>query len=146
MVFTYAGAPVAPLWTPPAWTRWVPVLAMPVALLLAVCAFTTRNVTAVGGENQSAAPDPTPGIMRITRHPFLIGAALWAATHLLANGDAASLVLFGGILVLTVGGMLHIDHRRRATMGSGWRSEEHTSELQSLMRSSYAVFCLKKKK
>src|SRR3546814_4217763 len=35
-------------------------------------------------------------------------------------------------------------------LGSGvdfcWRSEEHTSELQSLMRISYAVFCLKKKK
>src|SRR3546814_4288775 len=33
-------------------------------------------------------------------------------------------------------------------MESDWngRSEEHTSELQSLMRSSYAVFCLKKKK
>src|SRR3546814_9487410 len=36
--------------------------------------------------------------------------------------------------------------------GAGWpqrlecRSEEHTSELQSLMRTSYAVFCLKKKK
>src|SRR3546814_3183715 len=29
---------------------------------------------------------------------------------------------------------------------SGQRSEEHTSELQSLMRISYAVFCLKKKK
>src|SRR3546814_3540740 len=29
---------------------------------------------------------------------------------------------------------------------SGDRSEEHTSELQSLMRISYAVFCLKKKK
>src|SRR3546814_2020779 len=29
---------------------------------------------------------------------------------------------------------------------SPWRSEEHTSELQSLMRISYAVFCLKKKK
>src|SRR3546814_10284830 len=28
---------------------------------------------------------------------------------------------------------------------SGWRSEEHTSELQSLLRISYAVFCLKKK-
>src|SRR3546814_8199128 len=27
---------------------------------------------------------------------------------------------------------------------TGWRSEEHTSELQSLMRISYAVFCLKK--
>src|SRR3546814_3735716 len=30
--------------------------------------------------------------------------------------------------------------------GVGKRSEEHTSELQSLMRISYAVFCLKKKK
>src|SRR3546814_8758543 len=29
--------------------------------------------------------------------------------------------------------------------GLGWRSEEHTSELPSLMRISYAVFCLKKK-
>src|SRR3546814_8454060 len=34
---------------------------------------------------------------------------------------------------------------RRRAMG-GPRSEEHTSELQSLMRISYAVFCLKKKK
>src|SRR3546814_8312647 len=37
-----------------------------------------------------------------------------------------------------------------ATFGPEWslryRSEEHTSELQSLMRISYAVFCLKKKK
>src|SRR3546814_6923939 len=33
-----------------------------------------------------------------------------------------------------------------AQSGTGMRSEEHTSELQSLMRISYAVFCLKKKK
>src|SRR3546814_6564894 len=42
-------------------------------------------------------------------------------------------------------------HRRSGstTRGRHWppcRSEEHTSELQSLMRISYAVFCLKKKK
>src|SRR3546814_6812680 len=35
---------------------------------------------------------------------------------------------------------------RRAVHGLEQRSEEHTSELQSLMRISYAVFCLKKKK
>src|SRR3546814_2921232 len=35
---------------------------------------------------------------------------------------------------------------RRRPVGEGGRSEEHTSELQSLMRISYAVFCLKKKK
>src|SRR3546814_7068383 len=34
----------------------------------------------------------------------------------------------------------------KACAGRGLRSEEHTSELQSLMRISYAVFCLKKKK
>src|SRR3546814_7531760 len=38
---------------------------------------------------------------------------------------------------------LVIQPRRRATADR--RSEEHTSELQSLMRISYAVFCLKKK-
>src|SRR3546814_4514583 len=45
----------------------------------------------------------------------------------------------------------HGRHRRAAQpaaghAGIGHRSEEHTSELQSLMRISYAVFCLKKKK
>src|SRR3546814_6097718 len=40
---------------------------------------------------------------------------------------------------LTVSGMI----RHHATVAP--RSEEHTSELQSLMRISYAVFCLKKK-
>src|SRR3546814_4770514 len=37
-------------------------------------------------------------------------------------------------------------HRRCAAAVRSCRSEEHTSELQSLMRISYAVFCLKKKK
>src|SRR3546814_8967341 len=36
------------------------------------------------------------------------------------------------------------EHRGRERLDNG-RSEEHTSELQSLMRISYAVFCLKKK-
>src|SRR3546814_960074 len=41
-----------------------------------------------------------------------------------------------------VAARMRIDMRKRAGKA---RSEEHTSELQSLMRSSYAVFCLKKK-
>src|SRR3546814_9793515 len=39
-----------------------------------------------------------------------------------------------------------IHHGILPTLKHGTRSEEHTSELQSLMRISYAVFCLKKKK
>src|SRR3546814_7152663 len=37
-------------------------------------------------------------------------------------------------------------HARQSIIGGATRSEEHTSELQSLMRSSYAVFCLQKKR
>src|SRR3546814_2353673 len=40
---------------------------------------------------------------------------------------------------------LNIDAIRREVRALDYRSEEHTSELQSLMRISYAVFCLKKK-
>src|SRR3546814_10232969 len=39
-----------------------------------------------------------------------------------------------------------LDHRLHRPAAGHGRSEEHTSELQSLMRISYAVFCLKKKK
>src|SRR3546814_10533463 len=45
------------------------------------------------------------------------------------------LPLAGLVAYLWVGWLIHQE-----------RSEEHTSELQSLMRTSYAVFCLKKKK
>src|SRR3546814_9067000 len=52
-----------------------------------------------------------------------------------------------------IAGALPADRRRHVAgpdhgvqrLGADLRSEEHTSELQSLMRSSYAVFCLKKK-
>src|SRR3546814_6254803 len=43
-------------------------------------------------------------------------------------------------------GRLRLEQRRAARRHQRERSEEHTSELQSLMRISYAVFCLKKKK
>src|SRR3546814_8498432 len=73
-----------------------------------------------------------------------------------ANGlDAASLQLLGGLMQihLASGGiLLAASHQplplifsHRIDLGAAARSEEHTSELQSLMRISYAVFCLKKK-
>src|SRR3546814_4048895 len=51
-------------------------------------------------------------------------------------------------LFRAVGGVLadRYGARRMMYLSFSVRSEEHTSELQSLMRISYAVFCLKKKK
>src|SRR3546814_8921257 len=54
---------------------------------------------------------------------------------LLAYPLAPLMVLLGIVIIITV---------LRRTGGPFFRSEEHTSELQSLMRISYAVFCLKK--
>src|SRR3546814_6611038 len=57
-----------------------------------------------------------------------------------AAGDTVAAVIAAGIIP---GGMEMMDG---PAIAAAERSEEHTSELQSLMRSSYAVFCLKKKK
>src|SRR3546814_1343403 len=59
---------------------------------------------------------------------------------------------FVGMVAAAPGAAAGADHRadrepgHARAHGRGGRSEEHTSELQSLMRISYAVFCLKKKK
>src|SRR3546814_9512659 len=62
------------------------------------------------------------------------------------HGDVLAAIL--GEAAVAVGelqrGLVH--KASRPCFGHGIRSEEHTSELQSLMRNSYAVFCLKKKK
>lgn len=53
----------------------------------------------------AAANMPT-NIKRLTRHPMLWGLAIWALAHLLANGDRAALLLFGGMGGYALLGML----------------------------------------
>src|SRR3546814_5015505 len=60
----------------------------------------------------------------------------------LASGTV-DFVIAGGMESMTNAPYLLKKHRSGARIG---RSEEHTSELQSLMRISYAVFCLKQNK
>src|SRR3546814_1736186 len=51
----------------------------------------------------------------------------------------------GGPLLAAAAAWVAMHHDRSCRAGRRCRSEEHTSELQSLMRISYAVFCLKNK-
>src|SRR3546814_3326711 len=76
-----------------------------------------------------AAPEAVAGIDSL----LVEGGAGAAATFLAA--DRIDRLLLYRAPILIGGGRLALG-----------RSEEHTSELQSLMRNSYAVFCLKKKK
>ena len=79
-----------------------------------------RSTTLAGGEASLRDAIPATGIITVTRHPFLWGVVLWAVSHLVVNGDAASIMMMGGLLVLAVGGMLHIDKKREARLGSDW--------------------------
>ncbi len=72
------------VWIPPAWTRHLAMLLMLPALILLVAAFLPNRIrTAVG-------------------HPMLAAVTLWALAHLLANGDLASVLLFGSFLAFAV--------------------------------------------
>ena len=71
-------APSIHLWEPPGWGRYATIWLMPFALILLTAAFIPGN------------------LKRITAHPMLWSITLWALLHLLANGDLAGLLLFGG--------------------------------------------------
>src|SRR3546814_4782563 len=103
----------------------------------------------------------TEGLRLLARHEIVPLHALLDLVHRAAGvldvdlvqplagpDDLAGVDLDVGGLALEAAGRL-VDHHlgiRQAVALAGGRSEEHTSELQSLMRISYAVFCLKKKK
>lgn len=91
-----------------------------VALLLIVPGLTTPNPTSVRQEGVLERADPAKGMVRITRHPFLWGVAVWALGHLLVNGDRASIVLFVGMLALALFGTASIDAKRKRALGPTW--------------------------
>lgn len=95
----------------------IPIVAL--AFLLGMQGNFTKNPTRVR-MGETAATAATHGVVRITRHPFLWGVALWALSHLAANGDLASVLLFGGVAALALGGMPSIDAKAQHRMGAAW--------------------------
>jgi uncharacterized membrane protein len=122
--FAYAEARSA-AWNETYWgvttaTRHIQLLTQLLAMLLILPGLTTPNPTSVQQEGALERPDVIKGMLRITRHPFLWGVAIWAAGHLLVNGDRASIVLFGTMLGLAVFGTASIDAKRKRALGATW--------------------------
>jgi len=86
--------------------------------LLLVPGILTANPTGVKQEGALDKPDPAKGILRLTRHPFLWGVAIWALAHLLANGDTPGVILFGAMLALALSGGASIDAKRSKALGA----------------------------
>lgn len=130
MIRAYAAAPFVAVWGPNNWFRPIAMLTMILAFEFVVIGLTTPSPTAAGGEGQLDAEAPATGILRITRHPFLWGVLIWSATHLVVNGDAASIVFFGTFGLISITGPISIDAKRRRRFGAKWqRFEEMTSNV-----------------
>lgn len=72
------------LWGTPIFFRYVAVVLIPLSFILMVAAYMPNN------------------IKRYVPHPMLTGVIIWGATHMLVNGDIASLILFGSFVAYSV--------------------------------------------
>jgi len=120
MIWAYSHAPFQPLWQTPGLRLW-PLIVMPFALILVVAGLMTRNPTAVMQQEALKTSEPARGIIRVTRHPMMWGFMLWAGVHILARGDLASLIFFGGFLFLAAAGTVLIDARKADLLGDDWK-------------------------
>src|SRR6266478_4692885 len=77
-VSAYAGAPTIVLWPRQRWTALVPVLVMPLATILLVAGYSTRNPAAVGMEHALVADAPATSLTRAPGHPVMWAIGLWA--------------------------------------------------------------------
>jgi uncharacterized membrane protein len=86
LVWGYAQArQQVPLWFPPPWTRHVTALLMLPVFVLFLATYVPHN-----------------GIKAQLHHPQVLSVKLWALAHLIANGNLADVLLFGGFMVWAV--------------------------------------------
>ena len=99
IVWGYGQTRIAPvdLWNPPVWTRHAASLLTLVAFVLLAAVYVPRN-----------------RIKAAVGHPMVAGVKVWALAHLLANGRAGDLVLFGAFLGWAVVDFVSARRRDRA--------------------------------
>ncbi len=105
LVYGFAHAPLIQVWSPPDWTRWVAIVLMLPAFIFLVAAYVPGQIKAK------------------LKHPFLVAIKTWALAHLIANGDLASMVLFGSFLAYAVYDRITLKRRQPTSLigvsGSG---------------------------
>ena len=123
LVISYNGAQAGddPMFYAP-WigTRHLAIPVVLIAFLLAVPGLLLPNPTSLKQEDAASKEGTVKGVLRITRHPFLWGVAIWSAFHVSANGDEASVIFFGTFFLTSFLGTFSIDAKRRRKMGDAW--------------------------
>lgn len=119
------------LWQGGAVNNAIPIIFMPFVAIFVSSGLLTKNPTAM--KMQAALGEEVTGILRISRHPVQWGIFLWAITHMIANGDLASLIFFGCFAIVSGVGTVLLDRRRARSEGDKWTSfVEKTSNVPFL--------------
>lgn len=114
------------LWPPAAWQAHLAMSLVPIAFFLLIAGLISPNPASVSFRRGDDAPG---AIVAITRHPVLWGFFLWAAGHVVANGDLRALLLFGALAVFALVGILMTERRSRKRLGPAWAAIEKTSSV-----------------
>jgi uncharacterized membrane protein len=110
-IVAYRFTPHLPLWSSPAPLRVITAILMLAAVLL------------------FAGAKGVPWVKRIVRHPMLWGTGLLGVAHLLANGEPAGVILFGGLALFGFAWQPLTDRRDAALDPAGWREAVRTTSL-----------------
>ncbi|MEM6322268.1 MAG: NnrU family protein [Pseudomonadota bacterium] len=120
LIVAAGRAPFVLLWPWAPWQSYAALLLMLIACIWLALAAGQPNPFSFGGGRKAPFEPAAPGIVRLTRHPFLAVLALWASAHVLANGVLAHAILFGVFAVFAaIGGRL-IDRRKKRELGADW--------------------------
>lgn len=109
-------APYVGLWALSAWQVVVTLMLVALGCMLLVAGLATPNPLSL--TLRRADVDEAKGaILRATRHPLLWALGLWGLSHVLVNGDVASVLLFGMLAIFALGYMPLLDRRVQKARG-----------------------------
>jgi uncharacterized membrane protein len=128
-VLAYRNASYVGLWPPLTWLHIVTHLCMLLACLLLVGGLSTANPTAMDQIKALDRPEPARGVLRITRHPVMWAVALWGIGHVVARGDLASLLFFGGLAAFALVGARLLDQKHERRAGEAFRRFKQMSSV-----------------
>ena len=117
-----------PLWDPAPWQAWTTIVVAPIGIFLVLAGLFSVNPLSLSIRHGFRRGS----IVAVTRHPVLLGFLIWAAAHLVPNGDLGGILLFGGLGLFCVAGFLIVEKRARKRLGDEWNRLSRATSIVPL--------------
>lgn len=115
LISTALRAPYVELWPPSQVATVLTLCAMLPGCILFTAALNRPNPLSISFVKVKDITT-SPGILALTRHPILWAFVIWSTSHILANGDLVSVVMFGGLAIFAVLGMWSLPKRAKRSL------------------------------